>query len=233
VRIKENVEIVKGRIASVQLRRGNKAAVKIVAITKAHPASVITEAKKAGLRIIGENRIQEAEDKFPKIAEILPELTTRLVGHLQSNKIKKALSLFDALDSVDSLKLAEKIGKKAVSLNRTTPILLEVNTGEEATKFGFKPNNIGDMLACFEISGIEPQGLMTVGPFTSDRKKIRKAFVSLRKLHESIKHQLANKAERFTELSMGMSNDFEIAVEEGSTMVRLGTVLFGQRKLKW
>ncbi len=233
MRIKENIEFVKGRIASAQLRSGNKAAVKIVAITKAHPVSVITEAKKAGLRIIGENRIQEAEEKFSKIAEILPELTKRLVGHLQSNKINKALSLFDAIDSVDSLKLADKIGKKAAFLNQTTPILLEVNTGEEATKFGFKPNNIDDMLACFEIPGIEPQGLMTVGPFTPDSKKIRDAFVCLRNLHEILKSQIVHKANRFTELSMGMSSDFEIAVEEGSTMVRLGTALFGQRKLKW
>jgi pyridoxal phosphate enzyme (YggS family) len=233
VRIKENVESVKRRIAAAQLRSGNKAPVKIVAITKAHPASIIAEVRQAGLDTIGENRIQEAEDKFPKVIEILPDLTKRLVGHLQSNKINKALNLFDTIDSVDSLKLTGKIGKRAVSLNRAVPILLEINTSGEGTKFGFNPDNVVEMLACFEIPGIAVQGLMTVGPLTSDNKRIRDVFISLRELYNSLKSQLTKNADQFTELSMGMSGDFEIAVEEGATMVRLGTVLFGPRRVKW
>ena len=126
-----------------------------------------------------------------------------------------------------------KIGRKAVTLNRTIPILLEVNTGGESTKFGFLPDNIDEMLACFEIPGIEVQGLMTVGPLTANNKRIRDAFISLQELHNSLKRQLTEKADQFTDLSMGMSSDFEIAVEEGATMVRLGTVLFGQRRIKW
>ncbi len=230
--IKDNVESVKERIARAQLRSGNKAPIKIVAITKTHPASIIAKVKQAGLDTIGENRIQEAEDKFSLITEILPNITKRLVGHLQSNKINKALDLFDTIDSVDSLKLASKIGSKTVSLDCVKPILLEVNTSGEKAKYGFNPHNIDEMLACFEIQGIEPQGLMTIGPFTSDSKRIREAFISLRKTHNSLVSQVTKNIEKFTELSMGMSGDFEIAVEEGATMVRLGTVLFGQRVIK-
>lgn len=232
MKIKENVGSVKERIATAQLRSDNKKPITIVAITKTHPASIILEARQVGLDTIGENRVQEAEDKFSKIAKILPNITKRLVGHLQSNKINKALNLFDTIDSVDSLKLASKIGKKAVSLNRTIPILLEVNTSGESAKFGFIPDNIDEMLACFEIPGIEIQGLMTIGPLTSDNKRIRRAFITLRELRNSIKNQPIKNVDKFTELSMGMSGDFEIAVEEGATMVRLGTVLFGQRMAK-
>ena len=229
--IKDNVDSVKERIASAQLRSGNKTPVKIVAITKTHPAHIISEVRQAGLDTIGENRIQEAEEKFPKVADILQKITKRLVGHLQSNKINKALNIFDTIDSVDSLQLASKIGSKAVSLNRTIPILLEVNTSEEEAKFGFNPKNIDEILACFEIQGIELQGLMTVGPLTSDNTRIRDSFITLRELHNSIKKQIPKNVDKFTELSMGMSGDFEIAVEESATMIRLGTVLFGQRSI--
>ena len=232
MRIKENIESVKERIVTAQLRSSNKTPIKIVAITKTHPASIIVETLQAGLDTIGENRVQEAEYKFPEIAEILPKITKRLVGHLQSNKINKALNIFDTIDSVDSLKLASKIGRKAVSLKRTIPVLLEINTSGESAKFGFDPDNLDEMLACFEIPGIELQGLMTVGPLTSDNKRIRDAFISLQELHNSIKRQLTKNVDKFTELSMGMSGDFDIAVEEGATMVRLGTVLFGQRMAK-
>ena len=230
--LKENVERAKERIVNAQIRSGNKTPIKIVAITKTHPASIISEVRLAGLDSIGENRIQEAEKKFSKVADILPNITKRLVGHLQSNKINKALNIFDTIDSVDSLILASKIGSKAVSLNRTIPILLEVNTSGESAKFGFNPENIDKMLACFEIQGIELQGLMTVGPLTSDNNRIREAFIILREIYNAIKKQYTNNVNKFTELSMGMSSDFEIAVEEGATIVRLGNVLFGQRMVK-
>ena len=212
--LKDNVEGVKERVAKAQLRSGNKALVKIVAITKTHPASIIKDIKEAGISTIGENRVQEAENKFSEVANILPNITKRLVGHLQSNKINKALNLFDTIDSVDSLKLANKIAAKAADQNRIVPVLLEVNTSGEDAKFGFNPKNIDEMLACFEIDGIELQGLMTVGPLTLDIKRIRNAFISLRELHNSIKNQLTKKIEQFTELSMGMSGDFEIAVKK-------------------
>jgi pyridoxal phosphate enzyme (YggS family) len=232
VNLKDKVGRVKERIAEAQQRSGNKTPVKIVAITKTHPASIISDVRDVGLDTIGENRIQEAEEKFSEIADILPNITKRLVGHLQSNKINKALNLFDTIDSVDSLKLASKIGNKAESLERTIPILLEVNTSGEDAKFGFNPENIDEILACFEIEGIELQGLMTVGPLTLDINRIREAFISLRKMRDTIKTQITYNTKKFTELSMGMSGDFEIAVEEGATMVRLGTALFGHRTTK-
>ncbi len=227
--IPENVENVKQRILNAQIRSGRKDTVEIVAVTKTHPAARILEIKKAGINMIGENRVQEAESKFFEISAINQTITKRLVGHLQSNKINKALTLFDSIDSVDTLNLALNIGKKAVSLNRPIPILLEVNTSGESAKFGFNLYNVDEMLDCFEIKGVSVQGLMTVGPLTEEIIDIRNAFISLRKLHASLKEQLTDKAKQFTELSMGMSDDFEIAVEEGATMVRLGTVLFGQR----
>ena len=230
--LKDNVESVKERILNAQIRSGNKTPVKIIAITKTHPATIINEAIGAGLDEIGENRIQEAEEKFPQCAKGLQNITKRFVGHLQSNKINKAVNLFDTIDSVDSLSLAKKIGNKAVLQKRIIPILLEVNTSGESAKFGFHPNNIDEMLACFDMRGIELQGLMTVGPLTSEDNEIREAFITLRELRKSIKSQQAQKGPKFTELSMGMSGDFEIAVEEGATMVRLGTVLFGQRTLR-
>ncbi len=227
--LKDNVERVKERIANAQQRSGNRTPVKIVAITKTHPASIISDVINVGLDSIGENRVQEAENKFPEVAELLPNITKRLVGHLQSNKINKALNLFDAIDSVDSLKLANKIAAKAAAKNRVVPALLEVNTSGEEAKFGFNISAADDMLACCEINGIAVEGLMTVGPLTSDISKIRNAFIQLRNLCQTLNLQLSPQAHKLTELSMGMSGDFEIAIEEGATMVRLGTVLFGQR----
>jgi len=230
VNLKNNFVSIKERIANAQLRSGNKSPVKIVAITKTHPASIIKDIKEAGISTIGENRIQEAEEKFLEVAEILPTITKRLVGHLQSNKINKALNIFDTIDSVDSLKLANKIAIKAADKNRVVPVLLEVNTSGENTKFGFAPEAIDNILACCEINGIAVEGLMTIGPLTSDRLKIRNAFIQLRNLYQTLNLQLPLEIPKLTELSMGMSGDFEIAVEEGATMVRLGTVLFGARK---
>ena len=227
--LKENVEHVKERISNAQLRSGNKNTVKIIAITKTHPPEIIIDVFNAGLTSIGENRIQEAEQKFPKLPK-LQGIEKRLVGHLQSNKVNKALLLFDTIDSVDSLRLARKVGKKAVELDRTIPVLLEVNTSGEAAKFGFTSEAVEDMLACCEIPGINVDGLMTVGPLTRRVPDIRSSFISLRKLLEILNMQILEKSLKLTKLSMGMSGDFEIAVEEGATMVRLGTVLFGARQ---
>lgn len=228
--LKENVEQVKERIANAQQRSGNKSPVEIVAITKTHPHEIIGRAIDAGLKTIGENRIQEAEDKFSKVTPLLPKITKRLVGHLQSNKINKALRLFDAIDSVDSLKLAMKLGDKASQAEREIPVLLEVNTSGESTKFGFELNDIENLLACFDIKGLKIKGFMTIGPLVSDERKIREAFKALYRIFDRINSQIESE-NKITELSMGMSGDFEIAVEEGSTMVRLGTALFGPRSV--
>jgi len=225
VSLLENIEQIKERIAKSQLRSVTKNSVEIVAITKTHPAEILSQAYTAGLRSIGENRVQEAENKFNEAIDILPKLKKSLVGHLQTNKVKKALQLFDSIDSVDSIKLANKIGKHTEG--KTMPVLLEVNTSGERAKFGFDPRNIDEMLQCLEIDGIDVQGLMTIGPLTKDRQAIRAAFIKLRNLLDEISRQTSSK--KLTELSMGMSGDFEIAVEEGATMIRLGTALFGAR----
>lgn len=202
--------------------------VRIIAVTKTHPPEVIIEAYNTGIRVIGENRVQEAAMKFPKLPE-LPGLTRRMIGHLQSNKINKCLELFDTIDSVDSLKLAKKISKRTEALNRNIPVLLEINTSGEITKSGFDPKNIDDLLACTEEQGLSVEGLMTIGPFTRDRSAIQTSFRMLFNLRENLNRQLKGK-KKLRELSMGMSSDFEIAIEEGSTMIRLGTALFGERK---
>ena len=225
----ENLEQIKERIAKAQLRSGNNDAVEIIAITKTHPAEIFNQVYEAGLTSIGENRVQEANLKFEQADLIFPNLTKRLVGHLQSNKINKALQLFDTIDSIDSIELAHKVGDRAKGYEKTVPVLLEVNTSGESAKFGFDPTNIDDMLQCLETEGINVNGLMTIGPLTSDEKAIRASFIALRELLEEINKQSTG-GKKLTELSMGMSGDFEVAVEEGASMVRLGTILFGPRR---
>lgn len=220
---------VQERIEAALVRAGLQQSVTIVAVTKTHPFEMILKAHQAGLTHIGENRVQEAQMKFSgKIKP--PNMTYHMIGHLQSNKVKAALSIFDTIDAVDSLKLARKIGRSGHLSGRVVPTLLEVNTSGEATKFGFAPEAVDDMLACLEIPGLAVEGLMTIGPLTRDVKRIRQAFAQLRQLKSLLNDQKPGGVPKLTELSMGMSGDFEIAVEEGSTMVRLGTVLFGPRR---
>ena len=157
----------------------------------------------------------------------MPGLTKRFIGHLQTNKINNCLELFDTIDSVDSTRLAQKISSRAKAFNKHPPILLEVNTSGEVQKHGFTPQQRNEMLFCLEEPNIRITGLMTVGPRTTNKKQIRKAFVALRNLRDSINQELGNAA--LKDLSMGMSGDYEIAAEEGSTMVRIGTALFGKR----
>ena len=157
----------------------------------------------------------------------MPNLTRRFIGHLQSNKVNKCLELFDTIDSVDSLKLARKISNAALRLEKTIPVLLEINTSGESQKNGFFPNQIDEIGECFQEYNIKIDGLMTVGPRTTNTEKIRESFIQLRELQDLINQSFNQPNMR--ELSMGMSGDYEIAAEEGSTMVRLGTVLFGRR----
>ena len=220
---------IREKIIRAQTRGGFNHPVLIVAATKTHPPQFIKQAYTSGLRCIGENRVQEAEEKFSLLPN-LPGLEKRMIGHLQSNKINKAISLFDSIDSINSLNLAEKLNVRANNKGKTVSILLEINTSGEETKSGFDYRNDEEMLACFELFNIKIKGLMTVGPFVEDKQKTRQAFSLLRKLKESINSQIPNGYPKTKELSMGMSGDFEIAVEEGGTMVRLGTALFGTRR---
>ncbi len=227
--LKENLARVQESILDSQTKAGLRHTVTIVAVTKTHPPSAIEAIVGAGLNQIGENRLQEAVVKF---AALPPDLMVykRMIGHLQSNKVNKALGMFNSIDSVDSIKLANKINRRSEMLNQTTPILLEVNTSGEPQKSGYRPDQLEAMLSCMEMEHLKVEGLMTVGPLTSDEGRIRESFRTLRRILEQLNIQRSSSTDPLTTLSMGMSGDFRLAVEEGSTMVRLGTVLFGPRE---
>ena len=227
---KNNLKSVLSRIVSAKKRSNQNKKVEIVAVTKNHPASVITSSYNIGLRYIGENRVQEGERKIREIKTTkLPGLTKRFIGHLQSNKVNKCLDVFDTIDSVHSFKLAKKISKRATVIEKKIPVLLGVKTSEEKRKSGFDIEETNEMLLCSELPNIQVEGLMTMAPFTKDQEKTRNSFSTLRILLEKLNNQKPEL--KMSKLSMGMSSDFEIAIEEGSTMIRLGTVLFGKRTL--
>lgn len=225
--IKDNIDRVLSRINETTNRCGATHTVQLIAVSKTQPLSKIVEAHQFGINQIGENKIQEAVEKFTGVNQPR-NLTKRFIGHLQSNKINKCLALFDAIDSVDSIKLANKINTKAKAQKKTIPVLLEVNTTNEIQKIGFNPSHIDDMLAALRLDHLSVSGLMTIGPRSKDVKETRSAFKKLRKLKENLNQQHPENA--LTELSMGMTGDFETGIEEGSTMVRIGTAIFGKRK---
>ena len=198
----------------------------LVAITKTRSAEEINEAISLGIKSIGENRVQEAEEKFQKISK---EVEKRLVGTLQSNKIKKAISLFDSIDSVGSYLLAQKISKHCREIGKTQRILIQVNTSEETTKNGFLLSEKEEVLRCFSLKHIQIDGLMTVGPLTEDQNRQKKAFQNLKSFFSMVNEAVAPE-KQVKELSMGMSEDFPLAIKEGSTMIRIGTNIFGPRK---
>ena len=224
ISIAENVARVLERVDAAELkykRRGGE--VSVVGISKTFDAQAIIDAVKAGITDIGENRIQEAERKFP---HTIGGFKRHMVGHLQTNKVNKALGLFDIIHSVDSLKLAKKI---ASSGGNDKEFLLEVNTSGEETKFGVKPEETLDILSeITETTGLKISGLMTVGPRSTEESNIRSAFRKLKSLYDSASG-LNIEGINIKYLSMGMTNDFEIAIEEGSNMVRIGRAIFGER----
>jgi len=180
-----------------------------------------------GIVNIGENRVQEADKKFSAVEPGLV-YNRRMIGHLQTNKINKALHIFDTIDSVDSLRLAKQLAKKLKHTKKPLSVLLEINTSGDKTKFGFNPQNDQDLLECTTLDEIIVGGLMTIGPVSQEKDSTSKAFALLRKIKENINRQIVRK-KKLTVLSMGMSNDFELGIYQGSTMVRLGTALFGPR----
>ena len=224
-KIVQNLKKVRSQI---DLKKEPGQEVRLVAVTKTRTPEQISAAIEAGVLSIGENRVQEAESKFPKITQI-KKVEKRLIGQLQSNKIKKAINLFDTIDSVDSERLAEKISKAAATIKKTQRVLIQVNTIEEKTKGGFKSSDIEEMLLCFKHNNIKIDGLMTIGPTKPDYNKRKRAFQSLKELFTKINRRLPQD-KKMTEISMGMSGDFELGVESGSTMVRVGTAIFGKRE---
>ncbi len=224
--IKENLKIIQERIE--KSKQSKKQKIDIVAVTKAQPFSVIQECYEAGIRAIGENKIQEATEKIYHNLE-MPPIKKRFIGHLQTNKVNKCIELFDTIDSVDSIKLSNKINTRARQLNLNIPVFLEVNTAHEPQKHGFFPEEIDKILECFTHRNLKIKGLMTIAPTGRNEKEIRNSFKLLRETQNRINKQKPDEYDEIKELSMGMSNDFEIAVEEGSTQVRIGTALVEKR----
>jgi len=229
--ISENIAAVRERIAAAALRAGrNPNDITLMAVSKTQPPERIREAYNAGLRVFGENRVQEFAGKFDALRD-LRDAEWHMIGHLQTNKAAKTAELFHSVDSVDSLKLAEKLDAAARALGKKLDVLIEINVGGEAAKSGVAP----DSLALEELMTGAPRlewlvflGLMTVPPFTDDPEGARSYFRKLRELRDTIAaRKLPSVA--MDQLSMGMSHDFEIAIEEGSTCVRVGTAIFGER----
>lgn len=220
----DNIKRVLDRIREAEKRYGREVGdVTLVAITKTRSADVVAEAVRAGIFNIGENRVQEAAQKF---SEVDIDFKRHLVGHLQTNKVKKALEIFDVIHSIDSLKLASKIASLG---GNEKELLLEVNSSEEESKFGVKPDAAIEMLEeITETTGLTINGLMTVGPMSDDENVIRPAFKKLKYLFDRAASSNI-RGVNMNYLSMGMTNDFEIAIEEGSNMVRIGRALFGER----
>jgi len=219
------IKTIKTRIKKAQKKTGINHPVKIIAVTKTHPFSTIKECYKSNLFSVGENKIQEAEKKFETFKD-MPKIEKRFIGHLQTNKVNKCLGLFDTIDTIDSFRLAKKISNSADRLGKKITGLIEVNTSGEAQKKGFLVNEVEKIMSCLDLPRLKIVGLMTMGPNTKNTNQIRGSFRILKELKNSINQNRTNK---ILELSMGMSADYEIAVEEGATMIRLGTILFGKR----
>ena len=229
--IAENIAGVRERIAAATRRAGRSPEeITLMGVSKTFPVESIRDAYQAGLRIFGENRVQEFAGKAEALRD-LREAQWHLIGHLQTNKAAKAAELFDAVDSVDSLRMTEKLNASAKSAAKTISVLIEINVGGEQAKSGLAPGSdeLEQILqAAPRFDNLKIRGLMTVPPYTEDPQGARPYFQELRKIRESITtRKLPHISTEI--LSMGMSHDFEVAIEEGSTVVRLGTAIFGER----
>jgi pyridoxal phosphate enzyme (YggS family) len=217
---------IRERIAAAAQRAGrDPASVTLLAVTKAQPPEAVRSAADLGLTLFGENKVQEAKAKIPLCPS---RLRWHMIGHLQSNKVRDAVHFFEMLQGVDSLHLAEEINRRADQAAKTLPILLEVNIVGEASKFGYPPEQLlSELKQVNALRRLEVHGLMTVPPWSPDPEKVRPAFRRLRELKQRCEDLLGAP---LPQLSMGMSADFEVAIEEGATIVRIGTALFGQRR---
>jgi pyridoxal phosphate enzyme (YggS family) len=223
--LRSRVDEVRERIEAARTRAGRADAVTLVAVTKTHPADLVRLAIEAGVADVGENRVQEMDDKVAEIGR--GAVRWHLIGHLQRNKAAPAVALADLVHSLDSVRLAEALSAEAVKAGTTVSALVQVNTSGEESKFGLAADEALDAVARMAaLPGLRLQGMMTMAPFTDDETVIRRTFAGARRLREDAARQVPGFG---TQLSMGMSNDFEAAVEEGSTLVRVGSTLFGER----
>ncbi len=228
--IAENIENIKGRIKRAAEKVGRDAkGIKLVTVTKTVDVNRIKEAIAAGLRIFGENRVQEAQKKIAsyELRVASGKIEWHFIGHLQTNKAKHAVQMFDMIHSIDSTALAEELNKQAAKINKIQDALIEVKLSEEETKHGVPKNELMELLkSTRDMKNLSILGLMTIPPFFDDAEKTRPYFKRLRELRD----EAEKRGFKLPELSMGMSHDFEMAIEEGATMVRIGTAIFGERK---
>jgi len=227
-KIQENLERVRERIAQAAAKAGRAVdEIELVAITKTHDAEKVREAIEGGHTLFGESRVQEARVKIP---ELPSNLRWHFVGHLQKNKIRHALPLFELIHSVDSLALAQDMNRVAEEEGSHPRVLLEVNMAGEGSKFGFQPDKLREQMeTLLALNRLSILGLMTIPPLAPEAEASRKYFVQLRELGDRLQIEFHVD---LTQLSMGMTNDFAIAVEEGATLVRVGTAIFGERRRK-
>lgn len=226
-RLRQALEEVRQRIDRACERAGRSGDVTLVAVTKGHPVEVMKGARDAGLRIIGESRVHEAAAKREAVGDL--GLAWHMVGHLQRNKVRDALGLFDMIQSVDSRRLARKIQREAERQDRTVEVLIQINASREEQKYGFPVKEAVEVVdEIVQFDRIRVVGIMTMAALTDDSRILRDTFRRARAVFERCRDEVGRFEPRY--LSMGMTNDYEIAVEEGSTMVRLGTALFGERE---
>jgi len=217
--IAANIEKMQRRLAlACERGRRDLSTVKVIAVSKNFPAEAVRMALQCGLKHFGENRVQEAQSKYAELGDMRTQLTLHFIGHLQTNKVKEAVKTVDIIQSVDSLRLANMLNDNAA---KKLPVLIQVNIAEEETKYGFPVENLdANVKSIRELQSLEVLGLMTIAPAVDDPENVRPIFRKLRYLNEQF---------GFKELSMGMTDDFEVAVEEGATMIRIGRAIFGER----
>ncbi len=224
--VKENLAYVEKKMEDADQRAGRREKAKLIAVSKTKPVDLIMEAYDAGIRDFGENRVQELTAKFEEMPK---DIRWHLIGHLQTNKVKYIVDKVFLIHSVDSLKLAEEISKEAVKRSTTCDILLEVNVADEESKFGLSCEEVADTAAKIaKLPGVRIKGLMTVAPFVDDPEENRPVFRKLKQLSVDITSKNIDNVSMDI-LSMGMSGDYEVAIEEGATYIRVGTSIFGER----
>lgn len=228
--IKENIERVRERIALAEAKAGRKpGSASLMAVSKFHPATAVRDAIGCGITLFGENRVQEAEEKFPEILSEHEEVALHLIGSLQRNKVSKIVRIATCVQSIDRAELLTEIERQASATSRVVDALFEYRTGEDSKSGYLDRESLFRSLDLFaNLSSVRCRGLMTMAPFTDDRAAVRGAFRTL----VSVQGECARRYPSldFSVLSMGMSADFEIAIEEGSTLVRVGTAIFGERQ---
>lgn len=228
--ISDNIKNIKNTIAEEEQKAGRATgSVKLMAVSKFHTAEEIEEAIKAGIRLFGENRVQEADSKFPALIQKYPDISLHMIGSLQRNKVKDIVKIATCIESLDRMELAEEIEKQCAKIDRKISVLFEVHTGEESKSGFLTEKELEDCITyTFTCPHIIPAGFMTMAPFTDNEAEIKASFEKLVKIAGTMRKKFPSAD--LAELSMGMSNDYKLAIPAGSTIVRIGTAIFGERK---